>query len=103
MDSKETGLSFIEVQNKQRQFGLNEIAHEKAPAWYGSHLKQYRLQNSFLFFALFLLSFQLFLFSFSRKNVCNHYRKNKEQCNNAIPQYRDGIIISVKSTNIEVY
>ncbi len=41
LDSKETGLSFIEVQNKQRQFGLNEIAHEKAPAWYIQFLQAF--------------------------------------------------------------
>ncbi len=39
--SKETGLSIIEVQNKQKQFGLNEIAHEKAPAWYLQFLQAF--------------------------------------------------------------
>ncbi len=39
--SKETGLSIIEVQNKQKQFGLNEIAHEKAPAWYIQFLQAF--------------------------------------------------------------
>ena len=41
LNSKETGLSFTEVQNKQKQFGLNEIAHEKAPAWYLQFLQAF--------------------------------------------------------------
>ena len=41
LNSKETGLSFDEVQNKQKQFGLNEIAHEKAPAWYLQFLQAF--------------------------------------------------------------
>ena len=41
LNSKETGLSFTEVQNKQKQFGLNEIAHEKAPAWYIQFLQAF--------------------------------------------------------------
>ncbi|WP_301922871.1 magnesium-translocating P-type ATPase [Ferruginibacter sp.] len=41
LHSKETGLSFDEVQNKQKQFGLNEIAHEKAPAWYLQFLQAF--------------------------------------------------------------
>ncbi len=41
LNSKETGLSIIEVQNKQKQFGLNEIAHEKAPAWYLQFLQAF--------------------------------------------------------------
>jgi P-type Mg2+ transporter len=34
MESNEHGLSKAEVEEKKREFGLNEIAHEKAPAWY---------------------------------------------------------------------
>ncbi len=41
LDSKESGLSINEVQNKQKQFGLNEIAHEKAPAWYIQFLQAF--------------------------------------------------------------
>ena len=41
LNSKETGLSIVEVQNKQKQFGLNEIAHEKAPAWYIQFLQAF--------------------------------------------------------------
>ena len=41
LNSKEGGLSLMEVQNKQKQFGLNEIAHEKAPAWYLQFLQAF--------------------------------------------------------------
>lgn len=34
MESSEQGLSKAEVTNKKGKFGLNEIQHEKAPAWY---------------------------------------------------------------------
>lgn len=34
LDSKEKGLSAANVTEKRKQFGLNEIQHEKAPAWY---------------------------------------------------------------------
>ncbi len=34
VESSEQGLSKAEVETKKRAFGLNEIAHEKAPAWY---------------------------------------------------------------------
>jgi len=33
-DAHESGLTEEEVSRRQLQFGLNEIAHEKAPAWY---------------------------------------------------------------------
>ncbi|MER3478860.1 MAG: magnesium-translocating P-type ATPase [Leptolyngbya sp. ERB_1_2] len=41
LNSKETGLSINEVHNKQKQFGLNEIVHEKAPAWYLQFLQAF--------------------------------------------------------------
>jgi Mg2+-importing ATPase len=41
LNSKETGLSIDEVQNKQKQFGPNEIAHEIAPAWYLQFLQAF--------------------------------------------------------------
>jgi len=34
LESNEQGLSRAQVEEKKRKFGLNEIAHEKAPAWY---------------------------------------------------------------------
>ncbi|WP_394772459.1 HAD-IC family P-type ATPase, partial [Mucilaginibacter sp.] len=34
MESSEQGLNKTEVINKKGKFGLNEIQHEKAPAWY---------------------------------------------------------------------
>src|SRR5665213_2504376 len=34
MESNEQGLSKANVEEKKRKFGLNEIQHEKAPAWY---------------------------------------------------------------------
>ena len=34
LDTQETGLTDIQVREKQQQFGPNEVAHEKAPAWY---------------------------------------------------------------------
>jgi Mg2+-importing ATPase len=34
MESNDQGLSNAEVEQKKRDFGLNEIAHEKAPSWY---------------------------------------------------------------------
>jgi Mg2+-importing ATPase len=34
LESSEQGLSKAEVTNKKGKFGLNEIQHEKAPAWY---------------------------------------------------------------------
>ncbi|GGB20960.1 magnesium-translocating P-type ATPase [Puia dinghuensis] len=34
LDSAETGLRELQVREKQQRFGANEIAHEKAPAWY---------------------------------------------------------------------
>lgn len=34
LDTRDSGLSDIEVRDRQQQFGLNEVAHEKAPAWY---------------------------------------------------------------------
>ena len=34
LESKETGLSMEAVHERQKAIGLNEIAHEKAPAWY---------------------------------------------------------------------
>src|SRR5579863_4088662 len=33
-DTSESGLNDDEVTIRQQKFGLNEIAHEKAPAWY---------------------------------------------------------------------
>jgi Mg2+-importing ATPase len=41
LNSKETGLPIDEVHEKQKQFGLNEIAHEKAPAWYIQFLQAF--------------------------------------------------------------
>ncbi|MFS8082197.1 MAG: magnesium-translocating P-type ATPase [Ginsengibacter sp.] len=41
LNSKETGLAINEVHDKQKQFGLNEIAHEKAPAWYVQFLQAF--------------------------------------------------------------
>jgi Mg2+-importing ATPase len=34
LESSEQGLSKANVEEKKRKFGLNEIQHEKAPAWY---------------------------------------------------------------------
>lgn len=34
LESSENGLSATALQQKQREYGLNEIAHEKAPSWY---------------------------------------------------------------------
>lgn len=34
LDSNENGLSDENIDEKKKEFGLNEIAHEKAPAWY---------------------------------------------------------------------
>ncbi|TWR26709.1 magnesium-translocating P-type ATPase [Mucilaginibacter achroorhodeus] len=34
LDSREKGLSAANITEKRKQFGLNEIQHEKAPAWY---------------------------------------------------------------------
>jgi len=34
LDSNENGLSYENIDEKKKEFGLNEIAHEKAPAWY---------------------------------------------------------------------
>ena len=34
MESRETGLNEEEVEEKQRQYGYNEVTHEKTPAWY---------------------------------------------------------------------
>lgn len=34
LESSEYGLSKAEITSKKTQFGLNEIQHEKAPAWY---------------------------------------------------------------------
>src|SRR5579872_2286874 len=34
LDTQETGQSDAQVHEKQQQFGPNEVAHEKAPAWY---------------------------------------------------------------------
>jgi P-type Mg2+ transporter len=34
LESRETGLNEAEVLEKQRMVGANEVAHEKAPAWY---------------------------------------------------------------------
>src|ERR1700744_4069980 len=34
LNTQETGLSDAQVHEKQQQFGPNEVAHEKAPAWY---------------------------------------------------------------------
>jgi Mg2+-importing ATPase len=33
-DTNESGLTSDEVSKRQQKFGLNEIAHDKAPAWY---------------------------------------------------------------------
>jgi Mg2+-importing ATPase len=41
LESKETGLSQDEVQERQKAVGLNEIAHEKAPAWYIQFLEAF--------------------------------------------------------------
>ena len=41
LDSKETGLSINQVHEKQKIVGLNEIAHEKAPAWYIQFLQAF--------------------------------------------------------------
>jgi Mg2+-importing ATPase len=34
LDTQETGLSDAQIYEKQHQYGPNEVAHEKAPAWY---------------------------------------------------------------------
>ncbi len=34
LDSNESGLTDRQVREKQEKFGRNEVAHEKAPAWY---------------------------------------------------------------------
>jgi Mg2+-importing ATPase len=34
MEGNEQGLNKAEVEDKKKKFGLNEIQHEKAPAWY---------------------------------------------------------------------
>jgi P-type Mg2+ transporter len=34
LDTQETGLTGAQVEEKQQNFGPNEVAHEKAPAWY---------------------------------------------------------------------
>jgi P-type Mg2+ transporter len=34
LDTKETGLSDLQVKDKQQRFGANDIDHEKAPAWW---------------------------------------------------------------------
>lgn len=34
LDSGESGLTLQQVKEKQEKFGANEVAHEKAPAWY---------------------------------------------------------------------
>jgi P-type Mg2+ transporter len=34
LDTQETGLTEAQVEEKQQIFGPNEVAHEKAPAWY---------------------------------------------------------------------
>ncbi len=34
LDSNETGLTAIQVRDKQKELGFNEITHEKAPSWY---------------------------------------------------------------------
>ena len=34
LESHENGLTEEEVESKQQEFGMNEVAHEKAPAWY---------------------------------------------------------------------
>ncbi|MEO9005145.1 MAG: magnesium-translocating P-type ATPase, partial [Ginsengibacter sp.] len=34
LDSRVSGLTLEEVEQRQKEFGLNEVAHEKAPAWY---------------------------------------------------------------------
>src|SRR5579864_18524 len=34
LESREIGLTEAEVQEKQHQFGPNEVDHEKAPSWY---------------------------------------------------------------------
>jgi Mg2+-importing ATPase len=34
LETKETGLTQAQVEEKRQSFGLNEVAHEKAPAWY---------------------------------------------------------------------
>ncbi|HEX9510909.1 MAG TPA: magnesium-translocating P-type ATPase [Puia sp.] len=34
LDSSESGLTPLQVKEKQEKFGANEVAHEKAPAWY---------------------------------------------------------------------
>ncbi|HLX65668.1 MAG TPA: cation-transporting P-type ATPase, partial [Puia sp.] len=34
LDSRETGLTELQVKEQQQHFGPNEVAHEKAPAWY---------------------------------------------------------------------
>jgi Mg2+-importing ATPase len=34
LNTQETGLSSEEKQEREQEFGLNEVSHEKAPAWY---------------------------------------------------------------------
>jgi Mg2+-importing ATPase len=34
LDARRAGLDDAEVEKRREQFGLNEVAHEKAPAWY---------------------------------------------------------------------
>ncbi|NML38016.1 magnesium-translocating P-type ATPase [Chitinophaga sp. G-6-1-13] len=41
LDSQEGGLTENQVQTKRRLFGLNEITHKKAPAWYKQLLQAF--------------------------------------------------------------
>ena len=34
LETRETGLTEEQVQDKQQRFGVNEVEHEKAPSWY---------------------------------------------------------------------
>src|SRR5579862_8535951 len=41
LDSNESGISITEVKERQLKYGLNELAHEKAPAWYIQFLQAF--------------------------------------------------------------
>lgn len=50
LDSRAEGLSEWQVSEKLKKYGLNEVMHEKAPAWYKQLLKAF--VNPFIFILL---------------------------------------------------
>src|ERR1035437_2292513 len=57
LDSNTTGLSDEQIETQRNQFGLNEIQHEKAPAWYKQLMHAFVTPFNAVLFVIATISF----------------------------------------------